>query len=203
MGFASNTRQIAAYSKKRDQPMPRLTLPAEADMTPRQKEVVDMVTAGPRGGVRGPFGAWLRSPDFAAIAQDLGAHVRFRSCLNDRVREVVICTTAASIRAQYEWYAHARIALEAGVSNETLEAIRTNATPTDLPKDEAMAYTFAEELLRTKRVSDATYSSAVAEFDEEGVVEIIGACGYYILVGLTLNVADVALPAGEPLPFPE
>ncbi|MGZ0188070.1 MAG: carboxymuconolactone decarboxylase family protein, partial [Alphaproteobacteria bacterium] len=174
--------------------MSRLSLPAEADMTPRQKEVVDMVTSGPRGGVRGPFGAWLRSPDFAAIAQDLGAHVRFRSCLNDRVREVVICTTAASIRAQYEWFAHARIALEAGVSNETLEAIRTNATPTDLPKDEAMAYTFAEELLRTKRVSDATYASAVAEFEEEGVVEIVGACGYYTLVGLPLNVADVALP---------
>ena len=47
------------------------------------------------------------------------------------------------------------------------------------------------------------YASAVAEFEEEGVVEIVGACGYYTLVGLTLNVADVALPEGEPLPFPE
>ena len=183
--------------------MSRLPLPTEADMTPRQKAVVEMVTSGPRGGVRGPFGAWLRSPDFAAIAQDLGAHVRYRSCLSDRVREVVICTTAASIRAQYEWFAHARIALEAGVSNETLEAIRNETTPTALPQDEEVAYIFAEELLRTKRVSDPTYARAVAEFGEEGVVEIVGACGYYTLVGLTLNVADVALPEGTPLPFPE
>ena len=82
--------------------MTRLPLPADEDLTPRQKEVVDMVRNGPRGGVRGPFGAWIRSPDFAAIAQELGAHVRFRSCLNDRVREIAICTTAAAIRAQYE-----------------------------------------------------------------------------------------------------
>ena len=183
--------------------MSRLPLPADAELTPRQLEVVDMVRNGPRGGVRGPFGAWIRSPEFAAIAQDLGAHVRFRSCLNDRVREVVICTTAASLRAQYEWFAHARIALEAGVAMGSLEAIRNNLTPADMPPDEEMAYTFAEELLRTKRVSDTTSKKAVAQFGEEGVVEIVGAVGYYTLVGLTLNVAAVALPEGEPLPFPE
>ena len=72
-----------------------------------------------------------------------------------------------------------------------------------MPEDEAVAYAFAEELLRTKRVSDATYAKAVAMFGEEGAVEIVGACGYYTLVGLTLNVAEVALPEGEPLPFPE
>ncbi len=183
--------------------MSRLPLPDDKDLTPRQKEVIEMVKSGPRGGVRGPFGAWIRSPEFAAIAQDLGAHVRFRSCLNDRVREIVICVTAAHLRAQYEWFAHARIALEAGVSDATLEAIRNGLTPSHLPEDEAVAYAFAEELMRTKRVSDDMYAHAVATFGEEGVVEIVGACGYYTLVGLTLNVAAVALPAGEPLPFPE
>lgn len=187
--------------------MTRLPLPDEADLTPRQLEVVEMVRSGPRGGVRGPFGAWIRSPEFAAIAQDLGAHVRYRSCLNDRVREVAICATAASIRAQYEWFAHARIAREAGVLDATLEVIRTDKRPSELPaetpEDEALAYAFADEMLRTKRVSDACYAATVAMFGEEGVVEIIGACGYYTLVGLTLNVADVALPDGEPLPFPE
>ena len=183
--------------------MTRLPLPNDADLSPRQKEVIEMVKNGPRGGVRGPFGAWIRSPECAAIAQDLGAHVRFRSCLNDRVREVVICTTAASIRAQYEWFAHARIALEAGVSSATLEAIRTGGTPDDAPEDETMAHAFTTELLNTKRISDASFSKAVDMFGEEGLVEIVGACGYYTLVGLTLNVAAVPLPDGEPLPFPE
>ena len=163
--------------------MPRLPLPDDADLSPRQKEVVEMVRSGPRGGVRGPFGAWIRSPEFAAIAQELGAHVRFRSCLNDRVREVVICATAASIRAQYEWFAHARIAREAGVSDATLEAIRTDKRPGEMPaetpEDEAMAYAFVDELLQTKRVSDKRYAAAVEMFGEEGVIEHIKSIGLY------------------------
>ena len=95
--------------------MTRLPLPDAADLSPRQKEVIELVTNGPRGGVRGPFGAWIRSPEMAVLAQELGAHVRFRSCLSDEVREIVICQTAQSLKAQYEWFAHCRIALEAGV----------------------------------------------------------------------------------------
>lgn len=183
--------------------MSRLPMPADKDLTPRQKEVIEMVKSGPRGGVRGPFAAMIRSPEFAVRAQELGAHVRFRSCLNDRVREVVICTTAAALKAQYEWFAHARIAVEAGVDDATLEAIRNGLTPRGLPDDEAMAHAFTHELMETKRVSDDTYAKAVALFGEEGIVEIVGACGYYSLVGLTLNVAAVPLPEGAPLPFPE
>jgi len=183
--------------------MTRLPMPDESDLTPRQAEVLEMVRSGPRGGVRGPFPAMIRSPEFAVLAQELGAHVRFRSCLNDRVREVAICTTAAFFRAQYEWFAHARIAREAGVAEATLEAIRTGKAPAGAPEDETIAHAFAEELLRTKRASDATYAKAKEAFGEEGVVEIVGACGYYGLVALTLNVAEVALPEGEPLPFPE
>lgn len=183
--------------------MTRMPLPDDADLTPRQQEVLDTVRNGPRGGVRGPFGAWIQSPEFAVLAQELGAHVRFRSCLNDRVREVVICTTAAHLRAQYEWFAHARIAREAGVAETTLEAIRKGEAPKGLPADEAQAFAFTDELLRTKRVSDATYAKSTEMFGKEGVVEIVGASGYYTLVGLTLNVADVPLPDGVDLPFPE
>lgn len=195
--------EMRPYLEAGEFAMSRLPLPDDRDLSPRQKEVIEMVKSGPRGGARGPFGAWIRSPEFAAIAQELGAHVRFRSCLNDRVREIAICVTAASLRAQYEWFAHARIAREAGVAGATLEAIRTGEAPAGLPDDEAVAYAFSEELMRTKRVSDATYARAVETFGEEGVVEIVGACGYYSLVGLTLNAANVALPDGEPAPFPE
>lgn len=183
--------------------MSRLPLPDDADLSPRQLEVLETIRSGPRGGVRGPFGAWIRSPELAVLAQELGAHVRFRSCLNDRVREIAICTTAAYLKAQYEWFAHARIAIEAGVAEATMEAIRTGETPTGLPEDEAVAFAFTDELMRTKRVSDATYARAIDQFGEEGVVEIVGASGYYALVGLTLNVAAVPLPDGVPLPFPE
>ena len=84
-----------------------------------------------------------------------------------------------------------------------MEAIRTGNKPENAADDEIMAYAFATELLNTKRISDQSFSQAVEMFGEEGLVEIVGACGYYTLVGLTLNVAAVPLPDGEPLPFPE
>jgi 4-carboxymuconolactone decarboxylase len=36
---------------------------------------------------------------------------------------------------------------------------------------------------------------------EQGVVDLIGVSGYYTAVSMTLNVAQVMLPDGEPLPL--
>ena len=46
-------------------------------LTPEQKEVADAIRNGPRGGMRGPFEAWLRAPGLADVAQKLGAYCRF------------------------------------------------------------------------------------------------------------------------------
>src|SRR4051812_4475130 len=34
-------------------------------MSPAQRNVAEDIMAGPRGGLRGPFNAWLRSPELA------------------------------------------------------------------------------------------------------------------------------------------
>ena len=49
------------------------------NLTPEQKEVADAIRSGPRGGLRGPFEAWLRSPGLADRAQKLGEYCRFGS----------------------------------------------------------------------------------------------------------------------------
>ena len=51
--------------------MPRITPPAPADMTPRQREVHDAIASGPRGRVEGPLAVWLRRPELAQKAQEL------------------------------------------------------------------------------------------------------------------------------------
>lgn len=38
-------------------------------------------------------------------------------------------------------------------------------------------------------------------FGETGVVDIVGVCGYYMLVSMTLNVFEMPLPPGEPDPI--
>ncbi|MFZ8942424.1 MAG: hypothetical protein ACO2ZK_10670, partial [Gemmobacter sp.] len=83
------------------------------------------------------------------------------------------------------------------------EATRTGATPDLAAEDEAARLAFAQELLRTRRVSDATYARAVAALGREAVVDLVGILGYYTLISLTINAFEVPLQDGAADPFPE
>jgi len=103
--------------------------------------------------------------------------------------------------AQYEFYAHRRLALEAGLSPAIADAIAANQRPTGMAKDEETVYDFVSELLATGGVSDRTFQRVKDAFGERGVVDLVGAVGYYSLVSMTLNVAQVPLPAGVTPPL--
>ena len=57
------------------------------------------------------------------------------------------------------------------------------------------------ELLNNHGVSDATYARALEEFGEAGIVDLVGTSGYYIMIGMIMNVARTAIPDGQPLPL--
>ena len=52
---------------------------AESELNPEQLKVYRELMAGPRGGVRGPFNALLRSPVLADRVQKLGEFLRFET----------------------------------------------------------------------------------------------------------------------------
>jgi 4-carboxymuconolactone decarboxylase len=171
-------------------------------MTPEQKKAADAIQAGPRGaGLRGPFNALLRSPGLCDLVQRVGAYVRFSSSIPPRLNEMAIIMAGRKWTAQYEFYAHRRLAIEAGLSAPICDAIATGTRPQNMQADEAEIYDFCSELLATGHVSDANYSRISARFGERGVVDLIGAIGYYSLVSMVLNVDGVPLPAGEAPPL--
>ena len=172
--------------------MPRLASLDLNKLTPEQKKAADAIVAGPRGGLRGPFEPWLRRPELADRAQKLGEYCRFNSSLAKDLSELAICLIGRHFKAQYEFYAHARLAREAGLSAEIVEAIRTRQTP-PFKRD--------TEYLATNRVSAPNYKRAVDALGEPGVVDLVGVCGYYMLVSMTLNVFEMPLPPGEPEPL--
>ncbi len=181
--------------------MPRLQ-PLDLDhANPEQRRVADEIRSGPRGGLRGPFDAWLRSPGFAEHAQRVGAYCRFGSSLADDTRELAILLAGAHWRAQFEFWAHARLAREAGLPDAVIEAVRIGAEPALERADLRAAYAVVTEHFATQRVSDATYREALAVFGERGLVDLIGTVGYYGMVSMTLNVFEVEVPEGETAPF--
>ncbi len=183
-------------------------------LTPEQSKLVSTLLAGPRGGgdtsaaavanlmANGPFNAWARSPDLGDRLQKVGEYIRFNTSIPLRLNEFAILITARHWTSQYEWFAHLPLALKAGLDPKIAAELAQNQRPANMKDDEAAVYEFCTELHRNKNVSDATYQRATALFGEKGVMDLIGVSGYYTAVSMTLNVADVKLPAGQPDPLP-
>jgi 4-carboxymuconolactone decarboxylase len=184
---------------------PRFPPLARGEMTDAQRRVADEITSGPRGGLRGPFQAWLRSPELADRLQKVGEHLRFNSSLPRRLNEFAILITARAWDAQFEWFAHHRLALEAGLNPQIAADLAEGRRPAGMAEDEAAVFDFCTQLRAQRRVDDETLQRAVVLFGEQGVVDLIGVSGYYDIVSMTLNVAEVPLPDGmaDPLrPLP-
>jgi 4-carboxymuconolactone decarboxylase len=164
------------------------------EMNPEQRRLADSILAGPRKSLGGPFSAFLYSPATGDAAQKLGAQVRFHSSLPEKLKELAILLVARHWTAQYEWYAHHRFALEAGLSPAITADIAAGKRPSGLDADEKAIYDFASELLETKEVGDATFKAVADRFGEKSVVDLICTMGYYSLVSMTLNVNRFPIP---------
>jgi len=182
------------------------------NLTPEQRVLADAIRSGPRAAMKssaaskpgplgGPFNVWLRSPGMGNIIQQLGAEIRFRSSLPSRLNEMAILITARKWTSQYEWHAHHKVALEAGLDPVVAEAIAQGRRPAKMSADEAIVFDFSRELHETQGVSDATYKAALDRFGERGVVDLIAVNGFYVLVSMCLNVDRTPLPEGEKLPL--
>lgn len=166
------------------------------DMTPAQKTMIEHLLAGPRAGADGPFNVLLRSPEMGDLAQQFGAAMRFNSSIPRKLNELAIIITARHWTSQYEWQAHHRAALQAGLSPAIADAIAQGRRPTGMQHDEEVVYNFCTELLKTKQVSDATFNATRDAFGERGVVDLIGVMGWYNMVSMLLNTDRYPLPEG-------
>jgi 4-carboxymuconolactone decarboxylase len=103
--------------------------------------------------------------------------------------------------AQYEFYAHRRLGIDAGLNPAILDAVAAGRRPADMSGDETIVYEFCTDLLSIGQVTDARYNAALERFGERGIMDLVGAVGYYSLVSMVLNVAQVPLPEGETPPL--
>ena len=190
--------------------MSRLAAVRPADASSAQRDVIEAIVGGARGrdrpleslldergGLAGPFNAWVHRPDLGLVVQSLGERLRFRGTLPGAAREIAILAVGAKWMAEYEWWAHVRIGRREGVSDETIDAIRRGERPRLSDPLEQATHDFTTALLDTGRVEPESYDAARAHLGDGGLVELVMLVGYYTLVSFTLNAFDVPLPAGE------
>ena len=174
--------------------MTRLLLPDESELTAAQRDVISEVIAGRRGKVPAPMIAWLRNPEFARRAQNLGELLRFETSLPPTLSELAILVCARHWTSHHEWTAHKKIALEAGVDPKSIEDIAAGRSPHFRGPREEMVYQVSSTLLATGKVPTTLYQQGIAAFGEKAMVELVGILGYYSFVALTLNAFEIGLP---------
>ncbi len=164
-------------------------------MTDAQKTMVTHILEGPRSDLGGPFNVMLRSPEMGDAAQHLGTFSRFNT-MPGKLRELAIIMTARFWTSHFEWYAHKDAALREGLDPMIIDAIANGESPTGMDAEETIVYELVSEMLYDRRVSDATFETAVETLGERGVVDVTGIVGYYGMVSLFLNVDEYPLPDG-------
>jgi 4-carboxymuconolactone decarboxylase len=165
------------------------------EMTPEQRKMTDNILGGERGSMHGPYNVMLRSPEMGDLAQKFGAHIRFYSSLSKQLNELAILMTARAWKSPFVWYIHRKFGIAAGLNAHTIDSLAIGQRP-KMDPDETIVFEFCEELLNTRRVSDATYAKTKERFGERGIVDLIGVMGYYQLVSMLLNVDRYPLPDG-------
>src|SRR5690242_2151342 len=171
--------------------LPSIT--SKDQVAPKDRPIVDAITQS-RGALQGPFTMFLHCPELAGRVAHLGAFVRFEGSLDMRVRVLAAMTVAREYEAMYVWGAQTGGARRLGVPEATITAIRENHSRA-VPAEDAQIIDFTRQLLRKHRVDDATFKAVQARFGNDELIQLTGAIGYYSLLCMTVNTAEV-----EPAP---
>lgn len=192
--------------------MSRLPFITNQNLDADQQEVWDNITNGRRGdasrmvnaegGLVGPFNAALHAPVTGKRVVTLGESLRFDTSLDNRLLELAVSMVGAHWRSNFEWWAHSRMAIAAGISEDAIRAIEAGTDPDLTADDEKAVYAFTRSLLTTGRASDEVYAAAQSHVGDQGMAELAQLIGYYCLISLTLNTFQVELPAGSTAAWP-
>ena len=164
-------------------------------MTPQQRKMTDIAVA--QRGTGGSFNINVRDPDGGQWLFDMGDRVRFHMTVPDKLKELTIILTARYWGAQFEWLAHRRAAVQAGLSEDKVIAIAEGRRPVGMSGDEEAVYNFITEWFKTRQASDATFAAVKNVVGERGVVDLIVSAGYYQIVSMLMNTDRLPVGTGQ------
>jgi 4-carboxymuconolactone decarboxylase len=180
--------------------MARIDEIKKENLSPRQQQLYDdFLRSRPRATLTGPFSVLIHTPDIAEPADRLVNYYRQNPKLGRRLIELIILVAVREATAQYAWSVHEPNALKAGLSQDTIDAIRARKRPDFKRDDERLIYDFVTELFANKTVAAATFERAKGAFGLEGVIEAVTCAGLYGMIGFVLNVFDIPPQPGRPL----
>ncbi len=168
--------------------MARVPYVNREDLDQQGQEIYDRIRQDRNSAEVGlQFRAMLHSPNAAGYLTSMGAQLRFDSSMPDRLKELAIILTAREWNSGIEWTGHSVAAANAGVSDASIENIRTWKAPDGLTEEEAIIARFVQQSIREKDVSDANFEAAHKLLGERGVVDLTLTVAYYTALAIAQN----------------
>jgi alkylhydroperoxidase family enzyme len=146
------------------------------------------------------FRMMAHSPEYLRQYCRLGAAIRFRGELDPVLRELAITRTGILCDAPYEVVAHKRIGKGVGVTDEQNAALEDWKRATCFSEVERAALAFTDEIVTSRKPSDATLQAIAAKLTPGALIELQLSVGFYIMTSKFLETFGVDMqPASEVL----
>jgi alkylhydroperoxidase family enzyme len=127
-----------------------------------------------------------------------GGAIRNKGELDPIVRELAITRTGILCEAPYEIVAHKRIGKNVGVTDEQNAALENWQAATCFDDVQRAALAFADEIVKLRRPTDATFKAIAAKLTPAALVELQLSVGFYIMTSKFLETFDIDMqPVAE------
>ena len=188
----------APHAISKEPRFPQLTMDQLDD---KQKPLGEQIMKVSSVGLGGPYNPMLRSPVFGQKMFDLLYYLRWQTSVPLKLNEFAILIIGRQWRSQVEWFAHAPLAVKAGLAPEIVAELKTNKRPSNMSPEESAVYDFVTELTTKQAVSDETFYRTKQLLGEQQVVDLTAVAGTYITVAMVLAMAEESVPPGKDPPF--
>jgi 4-carboxymuconolactone decarboxylase len=168
-------------------------IPPVRDPDDEQRELLAKTLLAPDGSPLNVFATLAHRPHLLRRVNALGGYFFVHGGIEVRERELVILRTASRIGSDYELGQHRWIGAKAGLTPGEIEAAIDPSAEHPWSDDDAALLAFADELLATDTISDATWASVAGRYDEVQRLELTVLVGYYRMLGGVLNAIGVEL----------
>jgi 4-carboxymuconolactone decarboxylase len=125
------------------------------------------------GALIGPFNPMLHFPAFGRAAWAFNKTIYGHTTLANSVLQVTVLVTGTRLGARYQIYGHEHLAQNARLPRAKIATIVAGERPTDLIRQEVVAYDVAAALNRGAPVPETIYQAGGDAFGEHGMAEII------------------------------
>jgi len=119
------------------------------------------------------------SPHVARNAIRLGNSLIGKTTLSPKLRELTIMRIAKLCDCEYEWVQHTPVALQSGVSRAQLDAIGSWKESNNFDEEERVILQYVDEVAQNVKVADATFEALNKYLNEQHIVEITLAIGWW------------------------